>query len=167
MATPLGGNLQPGNFTIMYTRSGMYVGTDDFADLRLNSNLFVDKSLFIKEFLEDSGKVALITRPRRWGKSLNLDMLGRFLAIAVDQQGTPIEPAQSLNRKLFLGGEVALKPGKTKQLSPLQIAQEQEIVEDHQGQFPVISLGLKGVKGSSYEEIEERLKDQITALYDQ
>ncbi|MEL6413189.1 MAG: AAA family ATPase, partial [Bacteroidota bacterium] len=54
-------------FTIMYTRSGMYVGTDDFAKLLLESQCFVDKSLFIKEFLEDSGEVALITRPRRWG----------------------------------------------------------------------------------------------------
>ena len=158
MATPLGGNAQPGNFTIMYTRSGMYVGTDDFAKLLLESQYFVDKSLFIKEFLEDSGEVALITRPRRWGKSLNMDMLGRFLAIEVDQHGTPIAPAQSLNRKLFLGGEVALKPGKTQHLPALQIAQEQEIVEDYQGQFPVISLGLKEVKGSSYEEVVKGVK---------
>ncbi|MEL6152487.1 MAG: AAA family ATPase, partial [Bacteroidota bacterium] len=150
----------------MYTRSGMYVGTDDFAKLLLESQYFVDKSLFIKEFLEDSGEVALITRPRRWGKSLNMDMLGRFLAIEVDQHGRPIALEDSLNRKLFAGGEVVYEEA-TKQLSPLKIATQERLMRVHQGKFPVISLGLKEVKGSSYEKIEESLKDQITELYDQ
>ncbi|MEL6412959.1 MAG: AAA family ATPase, partial [Bacteroidota bacterium] len=57
----------------------IYTGTDDFAKLLLSSNVFVDKSLFIKEFLLNSGEALLITRPRRWGKSLNMNMLGRFL----------------------------------------------------------------------------------------
>ena len=148
----------------MYTRSDMYVGTDDFADLRLNSNLFVDKSLFIKEFLEDSGKVALITRPRRWGKSLNMDMLGRFLAIEVDQYGTPIAPAQSLNRKLFLGGEVVHEEEK-KQLNPLKIAAQERLMRVYQGKFPVISLGLKEVRGSSYEEIVQSLKLALVTVF--
>ena len=69
------------------------VGTDSFAELLLTNNVFVDKSMFIKEFLEESGdKVVLITRPRRWGKSLNMDMLQRFLSIEVDDQGAPITP---------------------------------------------------------------------------
>ena len=56
----------------------------------LESGLFVDnKSLFIKEFLEDSAKVVLVTRPRSWGKSL--DMLGRFLEIEVDAQGVTLQ----------------------------------------------------------------------------
>ena len=80
------------------------VGTDSFADLLLSGNIFVDKSMFIKEFLEESGdKVVLITRPRRWGKSLNMDMLRRFLSIEVDDQGAPIPQEESLNRKLFVG----------------------------------------------------------------
>ena len=80
------------------------IGTDDFAKLLLESTVFVDKSLFIKEFLEDKSGVVLLTRPRRWGKSLNLDMLGRFLAIEVDAQGVPLPQAASTNRKLFAGG---------------------------------------------------------------
>ncbi|MEL6412998.1 MAG: AAA family ATPase, partial [Bacteroidota bacterium] len=123
----------------MNTHPDIYTGTDDFADLLLNSSIFVDKSLFIKEFLLNSGKAILITRPRRWGKSLNMNMLGRFLSIEVDQDGQPIPQEQSLNRKLFLGGEVEIMPGKTKQLAPLKIAQHDEVVEDYQGQFPVIS----------------------------
>ena len=155
----------------MHKRSGIYLGTDDFADLLLNSDVFVDKSLFIKEFLEDSGKVALITRPRRWGKSLNMSMLSKFLAIEVDEEGAPIPQDQSLNRKLFAGGEVILKPkksgkkGKIKQLFPLKIAKEEEIVEDYQGQYPVISLGLKDVKGDSYDKIEAKLKKALLKLF--
>ncbi|MEM7383027.1 MAG: AAA family ATPase [Bacteroidota bacterium] len=59
----------------MSTKLKICVGTDNFADLLLSSNVFVDKSMFIQEFLEESGsKVVLIVRPRRWGKSLNMDM---------------------------------------------------------------------------------------------
>ena len=47
----------------------------DFADVVTGSSIFVDKSLFVKEIIEDSSKVILITMPRRWGKSLNLDTL--------------------------------------------------------------------------------------------
>ena len=147
------------------------VGTDSFAELLLTNNVFVDKSMFIKEFLEESGdKVVLITRPRRWGKSLNMDMLRRFLSIEVDAQGVPLPQEESLNRKLFVGGEVVIGPrtGKVKQLAPLKIAQQcPDIVTEYQGQYPVISLGLKNVTGSSYQKIEDKLKKYIGKLYDQ
>ncbi|MCZ6910460.1 MAG: AAA family ATPase [Rickettsia endosymbiont of Ixodes persulcatus] len=48
-------------------RPRMLVGTDDFKKLLLNSDMFVDKSLLVKDIIEDSGDVILITRPRRWG----------------------------------------------------------------------------------------------------
>ncbi|MEL6152954.1 MAG: AAA family ATPase, partial [Bacteroidota bacterium] len=150
----------------MNTHPDIYTGTDDFADLLLNSSVFVDKSLFIKEFLLNSGKAILITRPRRWGKSLNMNMLGRFLAIEVDQDGEPIPQAQSLNRKLFLGGEVEIKPGKKKQLAPLKITQYDEIIEDYQGQFPVISLGLKDVKADSYDKLFKKLRKTLVNLFE-
>ena len=73
------------------------VGSDDFKKLLLGSTLFVDKSLLIKDVLEDSGEVILITRPRRWGKSLNMDMVRRFLEIEVDHQGNPLPQEQSVN----------------------------------------------------------------------
>ena len=155
----------------MNIQSEIPVGTDSFDDLLLSGNIFVDKSMFIKEFLEaSSGKVVLITRPRRWGKSLNMDMLQRFLSIEVDEQGAPLPQEESLNRKLFVGGEVVIGPrtGKVKQLAPLKIAQQcPDLVTEYQGQHPVISLGLKDVTGSSYQKIEEKLKIQITTLYDQ
>ena len=153
----------------MSTQYPKRVGTDSFAELLLTNNVFVDKSMFIKEFLEESGdKVALITRPRRWGKSLNMDMLRCFLEIEVDEHGVPLPQAQCLNHKLFAGGEVVIAPriGKVKQLAPLKIAQQcPELVTEYQGQYPVISLGLKDVKGSSYEQIEAAIKNQIIKLY--
>ena len=153
--------------TTMNTQSPKRVGTDSFAELLLTSNIFVDKSMFIKEFLEESGdKVVLITRPRRWGKSLNMDMLKRFLSIEVDEQGAPIPQEESLNRKLFVGGEVKLDLGENKLLKPLKISHDPASMK-YQGKFPVISLGLKDVTGSSYQKIEEKLKIQITTLYDQ
>ena len=158
----------------MHTHPDIYVGTDNFAKLLLKSNVFVDKSLFIKEFLEDSGDVVLVARPRRWGKSLNMDMLSRFLSIEVDLDGEPIPQDQSLHRKLFVGGEVILKPekpgrkSKTKQLSPLAIAQETEIIEDYQGQYPVISLRLKNVKdANAYQEVVTQLGKALVETFEQ
>ena len=141
------------------------VGTDSFAELLLTNNVFVDKSMFIKEFLEESGdKVVLITRPRRWGKSLNMDMLQRFLSIEVDAQGAPLPPRKSLNRKLFVGGKVKLVSGATKLLKPLKISHDPASMK-YQGKFPVISLGLKEVTGDSYQKIEGKLKRHIAKLY--
>ena len=140
------------------------IGTDDFAKLLLESTVFVDKSLFIKEFLEDNSDVVLLTRPRRWGKSLNMDMLGRFLAIEVDAQGVPLPQGACLNHKLFAGGEVDVGFGSTKLLKPLKISSCPSSMK-FQGQFPVISLGFKDVKGGTYEEIEAGVKAQIINLY--
>ena len=94
--------------------SKILVGSSSFNKLVLNSDLFVDKSLFIKEFIENSGDVLLITRPRRWGKSLNMDMLKSFLEIEVDVNGNRIEAKDCRNRKLFFGGDVDLDFGEKK-----------------------------------------------------
>ncbi|WP_341759923.1 AAA family ATPase [Candidatus Tisiphia endosymbiont of Ptychoptera albimana] len=142
----------------------MFVGTDDFYDLLINSDIFVDKSLMIKELLEDSGKVTLITRPRRWGKSLNMDMVRRFFEIEVDEQGRILPQEQKMNYKLFTGGEVDLGFDETKELKPLKIANVANSMK-RQGQFPVIIISFKGVRGSNYEEIEVGIKSQIINLF--
>ena len=156
-------------FTTITTNPEINVGTKNFADLLLTSDVFVDKSMFIEEFLAaSSGKMVLITRPRRWGKNLNMDMLKWFLTIEVNEQRDSLPQEESLNRKLFVGGEVVIGPktGKAKQLAPRKIAhQHPELVSDYQGQYPVISLGLKDVKGSSYKRIEASVKAQIIELY--
>ncbi|WP_375326231.1 AAA family ATPase [Candidatus Tisiphia endosymbiont of Nemotelus uliginosus] len=142
----------------------MRVGTDDFKTLLLNSDVFVDKSLMIKELLEDSGDVILITRPRRWGKSLNMNMLQKFFEIEVDEDGKPLPNEQKLNNKLFIGGTVDLGFDETKELKPLKIASTANAIK-RQGQFPVISVNFKDVKGSSYQEIENGIRRQVIGLF--
>jgi len=159
---------------IMVTGSNIHLpkiltGTDDFKKLLLNSDIFVDKSLLIKEVIQDSGDVLLITRPRRWGKSLNMDMLRKFLEIEIDSQGNVLALEQRINNKLFLGGEVdlGLSSGRKKLLTKLKIAEDLSIIAEYQGQFPVITINFKQVKGNSYQEIEEEIRNQITKLYAQ
>ena len=94
-------------------------GTDDFSELLLEGGIFVDKSLMVRDFIKDTAKVVLITRPRRWGKSLNLNMLEHFLAIEVDASGNPLPTEQCLQRKLFAGGEVVVGPKTVKPRSLL------------------------------------------------
>jgi hypothetical protein len=61
----------------------------DFKDLVTQSTIFADKSLLIKDIIEDSDTTLLLAMPRRWGKTVNLDMLKRFLEIPVDNNGEP------------------------------------------------------------------------------
>ncbi|WP_425364419.1 AAA family ATPase [Candidatus Tisiphia endosymbiont of Mystacides longicornis] len=142
----------------------MRIGTDEFYDLLVNSDVFVDKSLMIKELLEDSGKVILITRPRRWGKSLNMNMLQKFFEIEVDQNGVPLPIEDRVNRILFIGGEINLGIKGKRTLKPLKI-NSNEYAMTQQGQFPVISINFKDVKGSNYQEIESGIKNQVTNLF--
>ena len=152
----------------MNTKLQIPVGIDNFADLRLRNDVFVDKSMFLHECIKGSGYVKLVARPGRWGKTLNIDMLRRFLDIEADEQGTPIPLEESVNRKLFVGGEVVIdsQSNKVKQLAPLKIAQQcPALVTQYQGQHPVISLGLKEVTGNSYQEIKTRLCQKLRALF--
>ncbi|MDR0330034.1 MAG: ATP-binding protein [Rickettsia sp.] len=146
----------------------MRVGDDDFKSLLFNSDIFVDKSLLVKEIIEDSGSVVLITRPRRWGKSLNMDMLCKFLEIEVDERGRSLSQEKRVNHKLFIGGEIDLgvASGKKRLLKPLQITQYSDIISDYQGQFPVIYVNFKEAKGSNYQEIVNGITDQIIELFE-
>jgi hypothetical protein len=142
----------------------MFVGTDDFKTLLLNSNVFVDKSLMIKELLEDNGAVTLITRPRRWGKSINMDMVRRFLEIELDTEGNPLPLEERVNYKLFVGGEVDSGFGETKELKALKIASITNAMK-RQGQSPVIFITFKSVEGSSYHDIKQGVKSQLRKLF--
>ncbi|WP_342278345.1 AAA family ATPase [Candidatus Tisiphia endosymbiont of Myopa tessellatipennis] len=142
----------------------MFVGTDDFKTLLLNSDVFVDKSLMIKELLEDNGAVTLITRPRRWGKSINMDMVRRFLEIELDNEGNPLPLEERVNYKLFTGGEIDLGFGETKELKALKIASITNAMK-RQGQFPVIFITFKSIEGSNYYDIEQGVKSQLRKLF--
>lgn len=98
------------------------VGIENFVEIRSDEYYYVDKTQMIRELLLHRGKVNLFTRPRRFGKSLNMSILKYF-----------IETGDS--RDLFQG---------------LAIAEEREICEKYMGQFPVILISLKGVNGTDY-----------------
>ncbi len=112
------------------------VGLSDFKKV-VETFDFVDKSLFIKEVINDTEAV-LITRPRRFGKTLNMSMLRYFFDIN--------ENAASL-------------------FENLKIAQEKEIWEKHQGQYPVIYLTLKEIKEPTYEEAYQAITRIIQITY--
>ena len=99
------------------------IGIENFEEFSTENFYYVDKTAFIAELLRNWGKVNLFTRPRRFGKTLNMSMLKCFFEIGAD-------------KALFDG---------------LKIAQEKELCEQYQGQFPVIFLSLKSVDGLTFE----------------
>ena len=101
------------------------IGVEDFKRLVDNGYYFVDKTLMIKELLENKETVNLFTRPRRFGKTLNMSMLQRFF-----------EATEKSNAYLFDGLKIAAYP---------------EYMA-YQGQYPVISISLKSMKRASYQE---------------
>ena len=100
------------------------IGIENFEEMRREDFYYVDKSYVIEQLLTQWGKVNLFTRPRRFGKSLNMSMLQSFFEIGKD-------------KTLFDG---------------LRISDNQELCEKYQGKFPVVSVSLKGINGATYEE---------------
>jgi Predicted AAA-ATPase/PD-(D/E)XK nuclease superfamily len=117
------------------------LGYSDFAEIIEKKFHFVDKTLFIKEILDSSIQAMLITRPRRFGKTLNLSMLRYFLAPEVSGRPT---------QHLFQG---------------LKINEMGDAYMQHQGQYPVIFLTLKDIKSNTYEQTYAQISRQIACLY--
>ncbi len=124
------------------------IGVSDFArlirhkDTDKQAYLFIDKTLMIKEFIDAGDEIALITRPRRFGKTLSLSMMQHFFAKEVE--GIP-------TKGLFEG---------------LAISKHPEVMA-LQGQFPVIFLTLKEVRGKNFEEAYARTQEVIVLLFNQ
>ena len=133
----------------------------DFMRLVTKSTIFVDKTMFIEEIINDPSEGILITMPRRWGKSVNLDMLRRFLAIQVID-GEVIKNNTTDNYKLFAGGEIMLEESNTKKLiSPCKLAINNPKLLQFQGQSPVIYMDFKECIGENLQEVKLRLKQII------
>jgi hypothetical protein len=123
----------------------MQVGFDDFGKVIANNLNFVDKTLFIKEVLDNKNtEVSVITRPRRFGKTFNMSMLHYFLAPEVNQKKT---------EKLFDG----LKISTIDNCSYVQ----------HQGKFPVVFISFKGINASSYDLIYSQLYTLIINVFNE
>lgn len=118
------------------------IGYDNFRDVIDRKLTFIDKSLLIKEFLDDGGtQVALITRPRRFGKSLNLSMLHHYFAAEIRGKST---------KDLFAGLKI--------------LEQGQEYLQ-HQGAYPVVALSFKDVKDGGFEPAYANLKSLLSRTY--
>ncbi len=100
------------------------IGIESFSKIIQNGYYYIDKTNMIRDLLNSKSEVTLFTRPRRFGKSLNMDMLKTFF-----KEGTDIS--------LFDG---------------LAISNEKELCEKYQGKYPVISLSLKDVGGMAFED---------------
>ena len=100
------------------------IGIENFTEIQTEKFYYVDKTKLIKELLNNWAKVNLFTRPRRFGKSLNMSMLKSFFEIGTE-------------KNIFQG---------------LQITKERALCEEYMGKYPVISVSLKGINAENYEK---------------
>ena len=105
------------------------VGISNFTEIRSNNYYYVDKTALIEQVLDKRSKVTLFTRPRRFGKTLNMSMLRYFFETGTDS-------------KLFNG---------------LYISQNAELCEKYMGKYPVIAISLKGVDADSYTKAKAQI----------
>jgi len=112
------------------------MGIENFREIRTGGFYYVDKTGLIKTLLENPGKVNLFTRPRRFGKTLNMSMLKYFF-----EAGSDVMP---FNNGLLFDG--------------LEISNEKELCKKYMGKFPVISITLKGATGERFEDAKVMLR---------
>ena len=114
------------------------IGVQDFAKLIEKNCFYVDKTLFIKEWWENAAEVTLITRPRRFGKTLNMSMLDYFFS---------------------------LKHTDKKELFKRLAIWQEEKYRQLQGTYPVISLSFANIKDMDYKTVRKKICQQFTELY--
>ena len=115
------------------------IGEIDFKTLRLNNNYFIDKSLYIKDIIDNGSKVILVTRPRRFGKTLNMSMLRYYFDVREEN-----------SKEIFEG---------------LKIMNEDEYYTSKMGYYPVVYVSLKDVESYSYEKMITDLQKAISNIY--
>jgi len=116
------------------------IGIENFKEIVTEDFYYVDKTKYIDELIYDGSKVKLFTRPRRFGKTLNMSMLKYFFDIRNNEE----------NRKLFNGLDIE----KSKYI-------------DKQGKYPTILISLKSIKGNTWNDSLEQLKILIRELYNE
>ncbi|CAF0781908.1 unnamed protein product [Brachionus calyciflorus] len=145
------------------------IGVSRFKELIQKSSIFIDKSLLIRDFLKHPAEVLSITCPRRWGKSININMIETFLEIEVDKEGKKYpDKSKTINYKLFVEGKIDLGESKTDSLaSKLLIAQHVDIINKYQGEYPVISVDFSNIKGNNYQDIVNGVKTCLHEVFQQ
>ena len=117
----------------MLGKARLPMGIEDFKRIRTDGFYYIDKTRMIRDLLDNMAYVNLFTRPRRFGKTLNMSMLKYFFDI---------------------GSTPALFDG-------VEISKEAEICDRYQGKFPVISISLKNVGGSTFDKAKNKLQSTI------
>ena len=118
---------------------GIGIGVSDFKALRLRDNYFIDKSIYIKDIIDNGSSVILITRPRRFGKTLNMSMLRYYF-----------DCEKKNTRELFDG---------------LKIMEQDKKYTSKQGYYPCIYVTLKDVRGKNYEDMMLCLQTELNELF--
>ena len=121
----------------------VFIGTSDFNKIVESGGFFIDKTLFIKEFIDSRTEVDVILRPRRFGKSTNLNMLESFLSMSYS-------PNVSSIKRFF---ENSL------------VGQDRKFMPQHFRQYPVILLSLKNCAGNTWEEMKTGLWSCIKDMF--
>ena len=116
------------------------IGTQSFETVREKNTFYVDKTSFIKEWWENQDDVTLITRPRRFGKTLNMDMIKCFFSNKYEGR-----------RDLFEGLDIW----------------EDEKYRELQGTYPVIFLSFAGIKGNTFEVTQQQICIKISDIYEE
>ena len=114
------------------------IGYQDFARLRMEHNFYIDKTHFIREWWENQDAVTLITRPRRFGKTLNMSMVEQFFSVNYSNRSD-----------LFEGLAIW----------------ENENLRKLQGTYPVISLSFANIKETSYKNTRDKLSQLLAAEF--
>ena len=112
------------------------IGMENFVEIRRNNFYYVDKTRLIEQLVEKWSEVSLFTRPRRFGKTLNMSMLRAFFEV---------------------GAEANLFDG-------LYISHKKELCEQYMGKYPVISFTLKNIEGQSFDEVKKSMKYLIGTI---
>jgi hypothetical protein len=112
------------------------IGMENFVEIRRNNFYYVDKTRLIEQLVEKWSEVSLFTRPRRFGKSLNMSMLRAFFEV---------------------GAEANLFDG-------LYISHKKELCEQYMGKYPVISFTLKNIEGQSFDEVKKSMRYLIGTI---
>ena len=123
----------------MENKKILEVGYSDFKKIVANNNYFVDKTMLIYDFFTKGTDISLMTRPKRFGKTLNLSMIEHFFDIQ--------------------------KPDNAKLFSEFKISEKKDFCDKHQNKYPVINISLKDIKASNWEACYDKFKIEIADLY--
>lgn len=120
----------------MFDKKKVALGNSNFELVTKNRSFFIDKTLFIKEFMENDCQVPVILRPRRFGKTMNLNMLKAFLSHRANPE----------------------------HFSRYEISKDSEIMTKHFGKYLVIHLSLKDCEGDNFQEMKAAIWERVKIM---